>query len=170
VFIGHLPAGYLASLPFVDRAPPELRRRAMMTGLVGSVLPDLDLLWFYLVDHRRHVHHAYLPHLPAAWLATLAVTALPAWLSGARGRTWLLPGVFAANVMLHLGLDTIVGGVEWLWPWSDHELVLVEVPPLHQPWFLNFLLHWTFALELVLAVVAVWVFLSRRRGVLIHQD
>jgi inner membrane protein len=134
----------------------------MAVGLIAAVLPDLDLIWFFLVDHRRHVHHGYLPHLPVAWVVTLALAAAVA---GALrvGRTgWLLLGVFSANVMLHLVLDTTAGGVEWLWPWSDRELVMTEVPARYHPWYLNFLLHWTFALEITVLAAAALVWWRRR--------
>ena len=54
MFIGHLPAGYL-----LGRA---LRRRLGLSAwfgweLVGSVFPDIDLLWFYTLGHHKTLHH-----------------------------------------------------------------------------------------------------------------
>lgn len=163
MFIGHLPAGYLATTLLLDRADPPAatRRRLLIVGLIASVLPDLDLLWFYTVGQRRQVHHAYLPHLPLACAAFFAAVALLLWIARARRDAWLAWAVAAINVLLHLVLDTTAGGIRWLWPFSHTEWAMSHVPARHDPWFLNFVLHWTFALE-VLLVVAALVLLRRR--------
>ena len=130
----------------------------MALGLVASVLPDFDLAWFLTVDRRQHVHHAYLTHKPAAWLVAFAVAAVAMWMLRARRTAWLALGVLSANVMLHLVLDTAAGGIRWMWPASEAELSLAHVSARHEPWWLNFVLHWTFALELALsaAALALW--------------
>jgi inner membrane protein len=165
LFIAHLPAGWLATSAMLrgrDLAP-RMRRRLMALGLAASVLPDLDLLWFFLVDGRRQVHHAYLPHKPFAWIVALAVAALVLRMLRARRTAWLALAVFGANVMLHLVLDTTAGGIRWLWPLSEREIAMSHVPALHERWYLNFVLHWTFALELAITLLAA-VLSSRRRG------
>lgn len=154
MFIGHLPAGYLATTALLrDEAS---RRRILRIGLFASVAPDLDLLYFYLVDQQRHVHHSYLPHLPLAWAVTLGAVALGMRVRGAEWASWLTLAVVAVNVFLHLAMDTVAGGIRWLWPFSDVELVLATVQPRFDHWFLNFILHWTFALEVALVVAALW--------------
>jgi len=91
MFIGHLPAGYLATMLLLHRAdaPAAARRRLLTVGLIASVLPDLDLLWFFTVGQRRQVHHAYLPHLPLACAAFFAAAALLLWIARARRESWL---------------------------------------------------------------------------------
>jgi inner membrane protein len=165
MFIGHLPAGCLATTLLLDRAhaPAAARRRLLIVGLIASVLPDLDLLWFYTVGQRRQVHHAYLPHLPLACAAFFAAAALLLWIARARRETWLGWAVAAINVFLHLVLDTTAGGIRWLWPSSNAEVALGHVQGRHDPWVLNFVLHWTFALEILLVVAALVLF-WRRRG------
>ena len=156
MFIGHLPAGYLATAALLGRAPRPERRGLLLIGLAASVLPDLDLLYFYFVDDRRQVHHAYLPHLPLACMAALGAAALVLWLVRARRTAWLALAVFGVNVMLHLLLDTTAGGIRWLWPFSHEEFALGTVRARYEPWFLNFVLHWTFALEVALVAAALW--------------
>ena len=165
MFIGHLPAGYLIVEPMLDRAGAgaESRRALLRLGLAASVLPDLDLLWFYLVDDRRQVHHAYLPHLPGFWLGVFAAAVLLLLAIRARRSAWLALGVAAIGILSHLLLDTVAGGIRWLWPASDVELALVEVTARYQPWYLNFVLHWTFALELGLVLAAWWMWRHRSR-------
>jgi len=165
VFIGHLPAGYLATSALLDRSGVvrETRRRLLALGLVASVAPDFDLIYFYLVGHQQRVHHAYFPHLPFFWLVAVGVASLGLRLAGAERSSWLALWVIALNVTLHLVLDSIVGGIRWLWPFSDREFRLVSVPARYHLWYWNFVLHWTFGLEVALVVAALWVFLRRHR-------
>jgi inner membrane protein len=165
VFIAHLPAGYLATRLILDRHPvPEpLRRRLLVLGMAAGVLPDLDLLWFYFVSDRRQVHHAYLPHLPLAWIALFAVAALVLWMLRASRTAWLAMLAFSANILLHQVLDTTAGGIRWLWPFSEAEFAMSHVEARYEPWCLNFVLHWTFALEI--AILAGALLYARRRRV-----
>ncbi len=76
MFIAHLPAGYVLTRHLLDRAPAgdALSRRILAFGLLASVLPDFDLLYFYLIDNRQTLHHLYWPHLPAFWLVPAALS------------------------------------------------------------------------------------------------
>ncbi|UOA28420.1 metal-dependent hydrolase [Pseudosulfitobacter sp. DSM 107133] len=151
MFVAHLPAGYLA----VRCLRPDASRRVMIAVLAGSILPDIDLLWFYLVDARQHHHHAYLTHKPLLW-------ALIAMLGWWRGSAAVL-GV-AAGAILHLILDSIAGQITWGWPVTDWAAPLVVVPATRDWWVASFLLHWTFAVEIVICALAaaVW-FTSTKR-------
>lgn len=164
MFIAHLPVAYLASRALAKRGAGSSAegRRLIGLGMAAGLAPDLDLLWFFLVDQRRQVHHNYLPHLPAFAIACIAAAALALAMARARRETWLALAAAGLNWMLHLVLDTVAGGVQWLWPLSRHELVLSHVEARYQPWYLNFLLHWTFALELALVTVALWTWKRRR--------
>lgn len=74
MFIAHLPAGYLSA--------KYLYRRFAATGvpfglfilasIAGALAPDLDLFYFFLVDHRRTPHHLYWSHFPLVWAVLLA--------------------------------------------------------------------------------------------------
>ena len=151
MFIGHLPAGYLTSLGARIAGFPSLFCVAL---IVGSVLPDVDILWFYLVDSQSTHHHSYITHRPALWFAI--------GLAGIFFANAFLKGLGSGGV-LHLVLDTIAGHVAWLWPISDVGLTLVEVQPTHDHWILSFLAHWTFKVEIALTVVAIIVFIYSRR-------
>jgi inner membrane protein len=70
MFVAHIPAGYLLSR-YLSRGHPD-RKALILTGVVASVLPDTDLLWFYLVDNRQRVHHSYVFHWPLFWVACAA--------------------------------------------------------------------------------------------------
>lgn len=155
MLIAHLPSGYLLGRSV------GARRAAMAAALIGSVAPDFDMLWFHLVDHGRVHHHAYVTHIPGCWLILAAlVLGLLRWRAPSQIP---IAAMFFAGVFLHLVLDTLVGGVMWLWP-LDHRLVsLAVVPARHDHWITSFILHWSFLAELAICAAAIWLFRSDRR-------
>jgi inner membrane protein len=161
MLIGHVPAGYLLTRAILSRRRSRDgdARRLMALGLIASVLPDLDLPYFHFVDHHRHVHHAYLTHTPLAVAIAAAIVALAMVMAGRWRAHRTAYVVVTANVLAHLVLDTLAGGIRWMWPWSDAEFAVATVPAVHRAWMLNFVLHWTFAVELalVIAALAVWM-------------
>ncbi|HEX8394546.1 MAG TPA: metal-dependent hydrolase [Longimicrobium sp.] len=165
MFIAHIPAGYLATRALLRRlsVPAHARRRLMMVGVAASVLPDADLLWWHFVDHRRQVHHAYLTHIPLACLVAFAIAALVLRLARARRQAWIAGAIVAVNVMLHLLLDTVAGGIRWAWPMSGHEFALSAPTARYGFWIGNFVMHWTFALEVLITAAALWVWWRARR-------
>ena len=145
----HLPSGYLLARA-VRRPVPYL----MSAALTGAVLPDLDMLWFGLVDHASVHHHRYWPHIPLIWAGLALICSAALWRTG-----YLLTGVvFFAAIFLHLLLDTIAGGILWGFPFSTTLFALVVVPASQSNWVLSFILHWTFLLELAVwfMAIAVW--------------
>lgn len=108
MIFAHLPSGYLLGRGLGGS------RRVLAAVMIGSVAPDLDMLWFWLVDQGQTHHHRFWPHIPAVW-ALIALVTLPLtyWLA----RPWLpaLAG-FLAAILMHLVLDTLNGGIMWRWP------------------------------------------------------
>lgn len=142
----HLPSGYV--LARVLRWPG---RAVLGAALLGAVAPDLDMLWFHLVDHGAVHHHRYWPHIPAIWVG-VAVLALPLAMQAQALRTAL---AFFAAITVHLLLDSISGGILWGWPMSDRLMSLIEVPASHEHWVWSFVFHWTFLLELFIWCAAI---------------
>lgn len=130
MFIAHLPAGYLTTA----LVPRAWRTRAVTAAaLVGSVLPDVDLLYFYLPTRlggggQREPHHAYWSHTPVWWIAIAAVVlgGILIFVRGSarRKHALVVAGVLFANVLLHHVLDTPVGAIRWLWPLREAYYVL----------------------------------------------
>lgn len=142
----HLPAGYS-----LVRLARQTSPSVLAVALIFSILPDFDLLWFYLVDNRSIHHHRYWVHLPVFWVAVFCPLIALGWRTRFRAHLVI---AFAA-VMLHLVLDTIAGGIAWLAPFDRTLIHLVIVPPSeHYHWLMTFMLHWTFALELVVWCLA----------------
>ena len=93
--------------------------------------------------------HAPAGYIAARLLIRLKPPHLPVW-------QWSLIGNTAAAILLltavngcvHICLDSIVGDIYWLLPWHDSAYSLFTVTARFRPWWLNFILHWTFLLEL----------------------
>jgi len=154
VLTAHLPSGYLLA-----RAMPRGIPALMPAALIGAVLPDLDMIWFHLVDDRAFHHHRYWVHIPLFW-AAVALFVLPVAIRLRRLATAL---VFFAAIVLHLLLDSIGGGILWGAPISDHLFSWVEVPATRSHWVWSFIFHWTFALELAIWAAAIGIWLQGKR-------
>jgi inner membrane protein len=159
MLIAHLPSGYI--LATLARRRVGEQPLMMAAALAGAMAPDLDMLYFYLIDAGKTHHHAFISHWPLFWLASGLV-------SLALGK-WLVPrylpavGMFFAGVMLHMVLDSIAAPIFWLLPFDATPVELVKVPASYGNWVLSFALHWTFLLELAICAWAGWLALGDRR-------
>ena len=155
MILAHLLSGYL-----FGRASGSHDRAVLIAALIGSVAPDFDMLWFYLVDQGQTHHHRFWPHIPLVW-AGIAVLVLP--LIAITARRWLAPAAaFLGAVMMHLVLDTVNGGIMWLWPFSDRLVTLVTVPATRSNWVLSFLTHWSVLAEIAIILAAAALLLRDR--------
>ncbi|MDH5232073.1 MAG: metal-dependent hydrolase [Gammaproteobacteria bacterium] len=161
MFIAHLPSGYIMALKFLKRnwARSISSKWIIFVGTIGAVFPDTDMLYFYFIDKGQILHHSYITHWPSFWICLLLVN-----LAWGRFSPKAIPGIiFSLGGLLHVVLDSFVGDIRWLAPFSDVAFSIYEVPAIYNPWWLNFVLHWTFAVEVV---VCVWAFnLFRKRVV-----
>lgn len=157
MFLAHLPAGYLFgnAFGFLNR------RLIMVAALIGSVFPDFDLAYFYLVDGRQHHHHMYWTHYPSLWLVLCVLAGIWVLLRRKSPLSWAV-FVFGLSALIHLVLDSFVGDIPWLAPFSLKLYSMYHVPAIYQPWWLNFILNWSFLLELLIIVTASIVFVSKR--------
>ena len=148
-----LPSGYVLSRALSGG------QAVAIAAIAGALVPDLDLIWFYTVDARAIHHHRYWVHAPTF---ALVVSALALGLGKAL-RPGLTPIIlaFAIGWLLHIALDSIAGGIMWLWPVSDTLFALIEVPATYSHFLISFLLHPSFLLELAVWVVALWLWFRR---------
>lgn len=164
MIVAHLPTGYLIGALLERHLRPAAcsSRLWLAVALLGAFAPDLDMLYFHLVDGRQHHHHSYWSHWPVVWFGALALAL--AWRQLARrALAPVLLVLFTLNGCVHLMLDSVVGDIWWLAPWVDQPFALASVTPRYQPWWLNFILHWSFLLELALLGAALWLARHRRR-------
>jgi hypothetical protein len=162
VFIAHAPSGYILAVSLIQRirkiAAPQ--SWVIAAGVIGALAPDFDIAYFYLIDHRQTHHHKYLSHWPMVWLALLVVSAL--WLRLSKKPTIpFLSLVFSLGGFLHIILDSFVGDIWWLAPFVDKPYAMFAVQAHYHPWWLNFILHWSFAAELLICIWAVILYRKR---------
>lgn len=165
MLIGHLPAGYLIGRALAKASRPN-RAALLAAVMAGSVFPDIDLAYFFLFDHQRTHHHLYWTHIPAFWLAVCAGVLL-AWAANRQLRPPVALWFFLLGVLSHLLLDSIIGDIYWLVPFGYQPFSLFTVHPRYSPWYLNFILHWVFGIELLLVACAgafAYADLRLRRG------
>ncbi len=158
MFIAHVPAGYLLSKVCQKRVGEKSRALVMWCILAGSIIPDLDMIYFWMMQERAVHHHLYLPHLPSVWIGVLMVGGLISLITRkqiwGQGAWWMFVGA-----MFHLLLDTLVGGIAWLHPFDDTLFHLVDVPATQSWWVMSFVLHWTFFAEILICIASGLVFL-----------
>lgn len=163
MFIAHIPSGYIMAVSLLKRVRHfrEASPAVIAAGMIGSIAPDFDMVYFYLIDHRQTHHHKYVTHWPLLWFCLLAVSIL--WFRFARySKAAYLSLVFTAGGVLHLILDSFVGDVWWLAPFGGRPYAMLTVPALFKPWWLNFFFHWSFGVELIICLWALTLY--RRRS------
>ncbi len=136
---------------------PQQATLLLAIGLIGSVFPDVDLAYFYLFDQRQYHHHSYWTHVPVYWVVILCGGLTLAHLLRSR----LLAAasiVLVGSVLLHLLLDTELGAIRWLYPFSTKSFPLFIVPARYDWTLLSFVLHWTFLFELVIVGASFFVY------------
>lgn len=157
MFVAHAPASYLA-LRALEEVRGERLRALFWIGIIGSLFPDLDFLWFFLVDHQSKIHHTYPTHVPFYW-ALVALVGISLSLALKSRFAALAIAVFTGDAMLHLLLDTFVGGIQWLYPWNRrlYSFFSIDLPP--RPVWFGYQLNWTIWIEAgILAATGVcWV-------------
>src|SRR3989338_5106083 len=98
MFIGHLPAGYVLTKTVQKNIKTT---KYLFIGLIASVLPDIDILYFYLIDNRQNLHHSYWIHIPFYWLIIAVVTFAIIWLT--KKKEYIIASIiFFSNIFLHL--------------------------------------------------------------------
>ena len=152
MFIAHLPVGYLVSrhLLMLMPIPNNLVIYGWTAGLLGAIAPDFDLFYFYLIDQQQHHHHQYWSHIPIFWVTLIVLSTI--LFSKCTHAFYLF--LFSINGFIHLVLDTVVGDIWWLYPFDNQLVAFFQVEAHLKPWWLNFIFHWSFLLELGLCVWA----------------
>ncbi|MFH2043848.1 MAG: metal-dependent hydrolase [Pseudomonadota bacterium] len=163
MIIGHLPVGYITSKLIFPRFSSRCIsiNAFILAGILGALAPDLDMLYFHLVDHRQHHHHTYWTHYPIVWGILLLISLVLLKTMRLSNRPVFM-FIFSLNGLIHMFIDTIVGDIWWFAPFIDKPFALFTVPALYKPWWLNFILHWSFVLEIVACIWAVILWRFKR--------
>lgn len=141
-------------------ARPDRRRRGRWrdrrsgAGLRHAVVPSGRCA----ADPSPQVHQPLACPVAVAAVACTAVAPREAIERRRHRARCLCRGRPAAQV-----LDSVVGDIWWFAPFVDRPFALFTVPALYKPWWLNFFLHWSFALELAICAWALATYRRRRR-------
>ncbi|MFC3902928.1 inner membrane protein [Acinetobacter marinus] len=162
MFIAHLPSGYiLAKILTKKLKQTQISTKALFAiVMVGAVFPDIDLFYFYFVDDRSVHHHKYFLHWFSFWIPIFLSSFLWLAIFKRQSKIALAVCLFCGAAILHIILDTFVGDI-WLFaPFIDKPYVFFEVTAKYQPWWLNFILHWSFLVEILITIYALWIFIT----------
>ena len=163
MFIAHLPSGYILAKVLNKKVKQTQISTKLFFAIImiGAIFPDIDLFYFYLLDNRSVHHHKYFLHWFSFWIPIFLISYLYLRNSHYRSKFGLIVTLFSGAALLHIGLDTFVGDV-WLFaPFIDQAYVFFEVTPRYEPWWLNFILHWSFFVELLICCVALTIYLNK---------
>lgn len=166
MFIAHLPSGYILADLLDKKLKPNLLGSKAFYSIImlGAIFPDIDLFYFYFFDQRSVHHHKYFVHWFSVWIPVFLM-AYTFWkISKHRSKLALATTLFSGAALLHICLDTFVGDV-WLFaPFIDRAYVFFEVTARYQPWWLNFILHWSFLVELLICAYALYVYIRKNKA------
>ena len=158
MIIGHLPAGYITSKLIskkIDSSSVNIKI-FIIAGVIGAIAPDLDMLYFHFIDNRQHHHHTYWSHYPVFWVILAALSIFWYRLSAVKSLS-AIALIFSVCGFIHMLLDSIVGDIWWFSPLIDQPYALFTVQAVYKPWWLNFILHWSFAIEVGISLWALYL-------------
>lgn len=125
----HISGGYIA-LNLVNKINPSLglaTGNLLVVGLIGSVLPDIDFVFFkYMKDH----HNSW-PHAPLFWIAIYLIF----FSIGIFLRNQIIQNYNTAliiGILTHLFLDWFSGrtaGIRIFYPFSEQVFSLCPLNP-----------------------------------------
>lgn len=157
MFIAHIPAGYLCT-KLIQKKYSQVK--GLYIGILGSIFPDLDMFVFYFIDKKQFNHHLYATHIPffyiLIWMILNLIVKLKKW-----NQYSFLLHLFFINSLFHLLLDSFVGGILWLYPWSHNFFYLFTVKNMYSLWQLNFILHPTFLFEIIILCFAINLYIKK---------
>lgn len=154
MFVAHLPAAYLFGKARAKLNKAEATTIVVWTSL-GGILPDFDMLYFHLIDNQNTHHRHYASHWPLTWVSVILLSLL---ITPIHQRLGLITRSLGIGGLLHMLLDTIAAPVLWLAPFSQTKIELITIPAVYDNYIWSFILHWTFALEIIICIVAAVVF------------
>jgi inner membrane protein len=159
MLIAHLPSGYIVA--HLSRQYRQLGTKTVVAAtLFGAIFPDIDMVYFYLIDNQQTHHHEYITHWPLLY-AFLFVIGISLYIAN-QSKPFFFLVWFSIAAIMHMMLDSIAAPMMWFAPFSDWKLELIEIPASQSHWILSFLVHWTFLLELSLCTLALFLYVRKR--------
>lgn len=162
MFIAHLPSGYILA-KFLDKKLKQTKiskKAFFIIIMIGAIFPDIDLFYFYLLDNRSVHHHKYFLHWFSFWIPIFVIAYFYLKFYKRNSKLAFVICLFSSATLLHIVLDTFVGDV-WLFaPFIDKPYVFFEVTSRYKSWWLNFIFHWSFCVEVFICISALNIYLK----------
>lgn len=163
MLIAHLPAGYLLT-KFIQKITGT--KEYTRLGLLASVLPDIDMLYFNFISSGKS-HHEFITHMPVFWFLIMffVLGFISSFIKNEQRyiRLLLVFCIFFANIFLHMLLDSFAAPIRWFYPFYNYSFELIHVPASYDWWVLSFVLHWSFLVEIAITMLAFIVFYKGRK-------
>jgi hypothetical protein len=131
---GHLAGGYLATKTLVLLTNPVVSSNEItilfFVGLIASIVPDADLIAFFF-EHKStkpnkiESHRKYPTHAPFFWFIVSLFFVASGYASGSVFIQYIGWSVLVGS-WSHFVLDSIEGGIMWLWPFSKKRMYIKE--------------------------------------------
>jgi membrane-bound metal-dependent hydrolase YbcI (DUF457 family) len=175
---GHVAAGFLTAQALLHLTKPELTsvqiQHLVYWSMFFSFAPDLDCFvafaklrsWWYKPGADGSIHRKFYSHVPLLWLvAALIFYAAAPTLYYKYAALMLLAGSWS-----HLVLDSIDGGIMWLWPFNSEVWALrnrgmkgdIQASGFFSYWVKmvrSYMTCWTFYAEVLILLVTLIIYL-----------
>jgi inner membrane protein len=158
MIIAHLPAGYITCRLLFNKFKHRVDspKAYLFWGLLGSVAPDFNHLYFWFFDIEQE-HHRVFTHYPSFWEVLVIGSVL--WLLVARrSQNPVSAFMFSIGGFIHMILDTVTGHVFWLAPISYKPFSIGNMVETANPCLVDHSPEWSYGIELVILVWALWLF------------
>jgi len=154
MLIGHLPAGYFLTRALIKKYKIPLTPLWLGLGLIASVIPDFDHIFNILFQNNIFNHRLLLTHIPFTYVIILIISLI---VYKIKKWTWLKWGmiIILPNIFLHLILDTLFVGIEWLWPFYPKLIGIYNVNITEGIIVPNYYHHWYWYLEIIFWIIAI---------------
>ena len=128
MLVAHAPAGYIIAKKMKNK-----EKSLIIASMIFAVLPDVDLIYYYLFDKTKTFHHLYFTHLPIVLLGSFLVLQMLLMMlpkDGFEKKFKPYFYLFYINWFVHLLLDTVTGGIAWLYPFNAEVIKLIKIPEI----------------------------------------
>jgi inner membrane protein len=156
MIFSHAPGGFIAAFVTKRWWTRSLTKKQItilyIVSMIAAVLPDIDVIYFYLFDatvrHRQHITHSLFLYL-LIWLIFYTIGFFKkSQVLKSTGFILFIGGFF------HLLLDSVTTGVPWFYPQSLRTWGLLNLPWFNFDFVYEHLFLFTLSIEVLIFLLA----------------
>ncbi|MBU1130604.1 metal-dependent hydrolase [Patescibacteria group bacterium] len=157
MIIGHLPVGYFTTRYLIKKLKLPLKPVCLGLGLLAAVIPDLDYIYWILSDSQELTHRGLITGMPFFYLTLFIISVI---IYCFYKKKWLkaVISIIFINISIHLLIDTVFYGIQWLYPFSEIYIGIYNVGGYGSGVGIqvkNYFTHWCWYAEIVLWIIAI---------------